>query len=629
MRISFKILIPTGIMLILAVSAVSFIGYSNISDEIDNVMGVTTQATLEDINVQIENGVSESETLKRSLNKNFLRIARSLAIMIENNPEALDTDFLIETAERMGVDEIHVIDNQGVLFAGSVPGFFGFDFSTSDQTKPFLRMLTDKSFELAQDPSYRAVDGVLFQYIGVPIKSEYGLVQIGVQPTELQQLLETTSPQFILSNFLFQSGGFAYIISPETGLCTVHTNREMVGMDMSEMDYGKTILTERNGSLIYHDGDTEYYTSFMETEEGIMAAVIPTAAYRSSLRPILITLILTSLAALIILMVIMLFLVNRIVSPLGKVSAYLELIAAGDLSLSIESKLTRKKDETGKLSRSLQNMTNNLQSIVQEVTSAANKIASESQQVSDSSQQLSSGTTEQAASAEEVYSSMEEMSANIGQNADNSRQTEKIAIQAAQDAQESSTTVQAAVDAMMLIATKISIIEEISRSTNLLALNAAIEAARAGEHGRGFAVVASEVRKLAEQSQMAAGEITDLAARTMELSQGSGEKLEKLVPGIQKTAELVEEISSASNEQQIGVDQITSAIQQLDKVIQTNAASSEELAATSEELAAQAEQLKSTIQYFKLGDVQNSPAGGSSVPQIAKSRVTDEDFELM
>ena len=272
--------------------------------------------------------------------------------------------------------------------------------------------------------------------------------------------------------------------------------------------------------------------------------------------------------------------------------------------IKIDSKLTSRKDEIGTLAKSLGNMTGNLQEIVGKVTSAANNIAAGSFQVSDSSQMLSSGATEQAASAEEVSSSMEQMSANISQNADNSSQTEKIAIKAARDARETGETVTDAVEAMTVIANKITIIEEISRSTNLLALNAAIEAARAGEHGRGFAVVASEVRKLAEQSQKAAGEITELASQTVKLSQGSGEKLSNLVPDIERTAELVEEISAASNEQQTGVDQITSAIHQLDKIIQSNAASSEELASTSEQLAAQAEQLKETIQYFKISDNQ-------------------------
>jgi len=176
MKISFKILIPTIIMLLLAVSIVSFIGYSNIAKEMNNVMKVTNESTLNDIMVKIKNAGEQKESLKSSLNNNFLRIARAISKLIEEAPDVLQTEVMQEIAEEVGVDEIHVIGSDGVLYAGSVPGFFGFDLSTNEQTKPFLKMLTDKNFELAQDSQFRAVDNVLFQYIGVPIKTQSGLV---------------------------------------------------------------------------------------------------------------------------------------------------------------------------------------------------------------------------------------------------------------------------------------------------------------------------------------------------------------------------------------------------------------------------------------------------------------------
>jgi methyl-accepting chemotaxis protein len=195
---------------------------------------------------------------------------------------------------------------------------------------------------------------------------------------------------------------------------------------------------------------------------------------------------------------------------------------------------------------------------------------------------------------------MEEMTSSIHHNSDNSSQTEKIARKSAADASEGGRAVNETVAAMKSIATKISIIEEIARQTNLLALNAAIEAARAGEHGKGFAVVASEVRKLAERSQAAAGEISTLSTRSVQVAETAGEMLNKMVPDIQKTSELVQEISASSKEQDTGAEQISKAIQQLDSVIQQNASASEEMASTSEELTGQAEQLKNSISFFRI-----------------------------
>jgi methyl-accepting chemotaxis protein len=203
---------------------------------------------------------------------------------------------------------------------------------------------------------------------------------------------------------------------------------------------------------------------------------------------------------------------------------------------------------------------------------------------------------------------MEEMAANIKQNADNAAQTEKIARQSSRDAEASGQAVNRAVGAMRTIAEKISIVQEIARQTDLLALNAAVEAARAGEHGKGFAVVASEVRKLAERSQAAAAEISALSGDTVQVATEAGEMLNRLVPDIQKTAELVSEISAACREQDIGASQINEAIQQLDKVTQQNAGASEEMSATSEELASQAEELQASIAFFRVDQAGAKPA---------------------
>ncbi|MDM8551016.1 methyl-accepting chemotaxis protein [Desulfobacterales bacterium HSG2] len=311
-------------------------------------------------------------------------------------------------------------------------------------------------------------------------------------------------------------------------------------------------------------------------------------------------------------------LIDAFKGPINMAATYVDQISKGDIPEKITDEY---RGDFNDIRNNLNRMIENLSVFTVELQTSADRIASVSQSVRSGSENMSLGSSKQAASSEEASASMEEMSSNIKQNADNASETEKIALKSAEDAQESGSAVGKTVNAMKKIAETISVIEDIARQTNLLALNAAIEAARAEEHGRGFAVVASEVRKLAERSQTAAGQINKLSVSSVEIAERAGEMLEKLVPDIQKTAQLVQEISAACNEQDSGAGQINTSIQQLDQVIQQNVSIADEMISTSQELSNQGEHLRNTAMFFNLSDVQRRKFANIKLKQEAGASV--------
>ena len=381
---------------------------------------------------------------------------------------------------------------------------------------------------------------------------------------------------------------------------------------LSELAEGMTAGAIGDGFVTRPDGVLEhvYFAPVKETGGWSLGIAVEDAAIRRASRELVRTVALLSAAALVIVLGVAILVGSGIAKPVKALAVSAEAIARGELSAEIGAEIVSRGDELGTLGRALGATVAKLREVVAEVQAAAEGAATGSEElagaseqmsagiagVSSSSQQLSQGATEQAASAEEVSASVEEMSANIKQNADNAIQTERIAAKAAKDAGEGAKAVRDTVAAMRQIAEKIAIIEDIARQTNMLSLNASIEAARAGEHGKGFAVVASEVGKLAERSRAAAGEISGLSTMSVDVAERAGAMLDGMVPDIKRTAELVQEISVASREQDSGAQQIAKAIGQLDSVIQHNASLSEEFSATSEQIAGQAASVSATAQ---------------------------------
>jgi methyl-accepting chemotaxis protein len=325
---------------------------------------------------------------------------------------------------------------------------------------------------------------------------------------------------------------------------------------------------------------------------------------------------------------------SSVVLPLLRIRGMASDMAQGDFTQTLNMD---QSDEVGQLAKSLNLMIEELRSVVGEVSMAAQRVATGSSELASASQSLSQGAVEQAASVEEVSASMEQMTGSISQNTDTARQTEQAALQAAKDAEEGGNAVAHTVKAMKQIADKTSIIEEIARQTNLLALNAAIEAARAGEAGKGFAVVAAEVRKLAERSGIAAAEISELSSSSVDVAEKAGALLRQIVPDIQKTAGLIQEIAASSSDQNVGAQQVNEAMQQLDQVIQQNASASEQASSTAEELSGQAKRLHEAMGFFRVdgagaqegrSQIRALPAGGSRTSKEADQPDDSDDSDL-
>jgi methyl-accepting chemotaxis protein len=376
--------------------------------------------------------------------------------------------------------------------------------------------------------------------------------------------------------------------------------------------YVLTEYAKDNAALISALGNTTAYLEEIMHTSGDMAKQASESAITTTVA--------VTLVALGVSLVVALWLIRNLLGELGGepklAQEVAQQVAHGDLKVDIKLKA----GDTTSLMAAIKNMVEKITGVVGQVQQASGNLVGASEQLSTTAQALSQGASEQSASVEETSASMEQISASIAQNNENAKVTGDIATRTAKETVVGGGAVQETVGAMKQIAQKIAIIDDIAYQTNLLALNAAIEAGRAGEHGKGFAVVAAEVRKLAERSQVAAEEISRLAGSSVELAEKAGTLLGTIVPSIQKTADLVQEISAASSEQNAGVGQINSAISQISQAVQQNAAASEELASTSEEMSAQAMELQSAMAFFSIAD--NGQAGHGSEAQRRPARTT-------
>lgn len=503
-----------------------------------------------------------------------------------------------------------LVGADGKVITASPASYTTIDVSDRDYFKTAMRGEMGKS-----EPLISRATGNPILVASMPVKNDFGTVQgvlfVAIKISDIYDK--------ILAPIKIGENGYAFMLDP-TGLVIGHPNKKFImDLKVDNTDYGKEMLSRKNGVYKYYFEKQSQWKimAFGEARNAgwIVTVSAPLDELLSPLATIRNAAIIGSILTITIVALVIIFVVGRITKVLSFTSEQAEEIANGNLDVDVPEAMLDRKDELGDITRAFDSMITNLTNTALSIRGATTEVAAGSEELASSSQGLAEGANAQAANIEEVSANMEEMTGSIRRNAENAAETQRIALHAAEDAEVGGQAVNETLSAMRNIAEKISIVEDIARQTNLLALNAAIEAARAGEHGKGFAVVAAEVRKLAEHSGNAAAEISDLSASSVAIAEKAGEMLGKIIPDIKHTAELVDEIAAASNEQNSGASQINHAVQQLDQVIQSNASASEEISSTSEELAGQSDSLRQIVAFFKVKGANVQPARAVSVQQ--------------
>lgn len=424
-----------------------------------------------------------------------------------------------------------------------------------------------------------------------------GMLYVGQREKDLSNL------ETLFKTKKFLEHGFPMLIAKK-GDVIIHPFDK--GKSYADKDFFNEMISsgEKFGKINYtYEGDKKYlYYEYVDQIDSYIAGTVYHKDIYSQLTKLFILIVIVTGLAISAFITLNFFFSKTITTGLKKGVDFANQLASGDLTTQIEFKY---KDEVGELAQAMNQMVVKLRETLAGILTSSESIASASLQMSSTSTEMSQGAAEQASTIEEVSSTMEELSAMIQNSADNAKETEKISTASRDSINQVVKAASEAIKSSQIISEKINVINDIAFQTNILALNAAVEAARAGDHGRGFAVVAAEVRRLADNSKVAAEEIMKLSAESRVVSEAAGKQMMSLLPEIQKTTDLVQEITMSTMQQSLGVSQVNDSVQQMNHVAQQNAAASEEMAAGAEELSAQAEHLNDLVSFFKIGKKMN------------------------
>ncbi|WZL72239.1 methyl-accepting chemotaxis protein [Clostridiaceae bacterium 35-E11] len=649
MKLRTKLLIPIMIIVIVSIVGLGVYGFLQAKDIAMKMVGAQLEGAIDTVEETIQERLEIIEITTKALDEKNISIARAVAEMIDHNPTMLNTEHMIELAQQLGVDEIHVSDEKGVLTHGNKSDFFGFDFGSDDQTKPFLKILEDKNYTLAQKATKRGVDQQLFQYVGVARIDKPGIVQIGIRPEIIETIMNKMELQPLVEKLRIGESGYAAVLD-QNGVVIAHPIKKHIHTDVKESDWGKEIVSKEEGSLYYEYDGMEKHVTFKRVQDYIVMAAIPTSEYMQHIDHLKTSiLIILMMAILLSTLIISIITKKQIINPLNRLAHAMKQAGEGNLTLALEEK---SKDEIGLLSNSFNHMVLNMKNLVghvqeialqsqhisEMIASSAEEIGISSTDVAKTIQEIATGATDQAREAEEGLRITGLLADRIVDIENKSHTTIKNALYMKEKndgglkaikklEKQFARNNEAAMDVakgIQQLSTKsqsigniIETINVIAEQTNLLALNAAIEAARAGEAGRGFVVVAEEVKKLAEQSAIATQEIKEIIEEitqviehtdhTMDYAGQLGTEVNTTVAETTKAFEeikfsgekLLKDVESLNNdvkEMNASKDKVLLSIENISAITEESAAGTQQVSAAAQEQTASIEEVVSVIQ---------------------------------
>lgn len=635
MKLKSKIVLIASIIIIVAIGAQAVFTTIKTNDAMEQVVSLQLRDQLTNLEREIESADQVVGITKSALDEKGVALAKSLALMIQRSPGVLDTDQMIEIAKVIGVDEVHVTDAGGILRWGNTAEFYGFDFATTEQTEPFMRLLDSRDGTIAQEPTVRGVDGSLFQYVGVSRLDQPGIVQIGLEPTAVMDLLDSLDVQRSIEELVIGDSGFGMIIS-ESGTILHHKDPIMIGEAVSTYPWIETVIQTTDQLIEVTIDGIGYYTMSRAFSGGLLVVTYPGTEIAAIQRSNLIGNLMAILIAVVLLVTVIQWIIGRWVSkPLALMEQAMAQVGAGDFTVNVDYD---SKDEIGALSRHFRGMIHQVRELIQQtasgiesvvsssdrITSNVDGLTSSSNEVTRAVEEIARGATETASSVNERLEAGQNLGASInrissqldqasslssemvGSNAlgrEKIMKLQQVFSETVSNTRDMTESISELSKNSQSIEDIVGTIKGISDQTNLLALNASIEAARAGDAGRGFAVVADEIRKLAEQSSDSAeeiskliGSIVDIVTKTDDMATHTRNAVDTAQGNLRETVVVFDEIDDNVNKVEEMVNLFITETTEMEKLKSELIESLESMAAISEESAASTEEINASTE---------------------------------